>query len=286
MKFAARCQLPIESLNNTEGLKFGGVTAMLRATLIFLSLICFGFSTSSYAASIAKVVAVAGSPLVAGPSGKRTLASGSELFEHDKVTVGSGNAQILFVDGTKLVVGPGSTLMIERFLLRGGTTAQNLSINALRGTFRFITGKSAKSAYNIRTANATIGIRGTGFDFWVKSNTGVAVLEGKVKLCNISKNCVNLNAGCELGVTKKNAAEKLFGQPKSQVISEKLPFILNQSPLVKAFRLNVSSCRKTVGFGLDSQENFYGNKQRDTPPTQQTPGTPTPPTRTTSPNGP
>jgi hypothetical protein len=39
-------------------------------------------------------------------------------------------------------------------------TARNISINAVRGAFRFITGKSPKDAYSITTPTATIGVRG------------------------------------------------------------------------------------------------------------------------------
>jgi hypothetical protein len=100
--------------------------------------------------------------------GDRDLAAGAPVYEDDKIVVVKGNAQIILNDGTKLVIGPKSTLVLDRFLMKGGNTAQKVSIMALRGTFRFITGRSAKRAYDIQTANATIGIRGTGVDFWAK----------------------------------------------------------------------------------------------------------------------
>ena len=73
------------------------------------------------------------------------------------------------------MVGPNSTLVLDRFLMRGGNRPQKFSVDALRGTFRFISGNSAKNAYDIQTANATIGIRGTGFDFSSGRTTVVAV---------------------------------------------------------------------------------------------------------------
>lgn len=251
---------------------------MSRAAFLILSIAFFGFLSPSYAGSIAKVVAISGTPSATGLSGSRALIPGTELFERDKITVGSGNAQILFVDGTRLVVGPGSTLVVEKFLLRGTSKAQDFSINALRGTFRFITGKSVKSAYDIKTANATIGIRGTGFDFWVRNNTGVAVLEGKVKLCNRNKNCVNLNAGCELGVAEKSASAKIDGQPKAQVINTRLPFINNQKTLRREFRLNTSACGRAFDSNL-----IFENQGRNTPQPREERSQRTP---TTNPNGP
>jgi hypothetical protein len=262
---------------------------MLRAIVLSIVLLLATHASPGFAASIGKVVAVLGQPTSTGPSGDRTLSAGSEIFEHDKIKVGSGNAQILFIDGTKLVIGPGSTLIVEKYLLRGGASAQDFSINALRGTYRFITGKSPKNAYKIKTANATIGIRGTGFDFWVQASTGVAVHEGRVKLCNSSGSCVNLNAGCELGVAKNSGSEKLNGTPKASVVTSKLPYIVNQNQLRASFRLNIKACaqvsskgKKKAQFDLDNQGKSR-NPQAERP---QQPTTPTPPTTPTTPTTP
>jgi hypothetical protein len=219
--------------------------------VLFVSALLSG----AYAESIATVIAVQGAPNASGPSGNRALAAKSAIFEHDKITVGSGNAQILFTDGTKLVVGPGSTLVVEKYLMRGGSTAQSFSINALRGTYRFITGKGPKSAYKIKTANATIGIRGTGFDFWVKGKTGVAVLNGKVKLCNLQKNCVDLNAGCDVGIAQPGRTEEVKAYLKGNAIILNLPYIINQSGLNRSFRLNTSSCNSAVTLAAPEQKS-------------------------------
>ncbi len=235
---------------------------MRRSVLILFFLSVTAFFGAVNAESIATVVAVQGTPKVTGPNGNRDLSAKSEIFEKDKISVGSGNAQILFTDGTKLVVGPGSTLVIEKYLMRGGSTAQSFSINALRGTYRFITGNGPKSAYNIKTANATIGIRGTGFDFWVKKKTGVAVLEGQVKLCGLnSKTCVNLNAGCEVGVAEPGSAQLVRGYTKANSIVSNLPYILNQSSLNSRFRLNTGSCNKTLRLLLNDPRSGEGKDQ-------------------------
>lgn len=239
---------------------------MVRAVFISIFILLSAVLSPSFAASIGKVIAIAGAPSASGPGGERKLKAGSEVFEKDKITVGSGNAQIEFVDGTRLVVGPGSTLVVEKFLLRGGSSARKLSINALRGTYRFITGKSPKNAYDIKTANATIGIRGTGFDFWVLGDTGVAVHQGQVNLCNFNKDCVILNEGCDLGVAKKPGSEKVTGERKAVNLSTKLPYVVYQLPLNPKFRLNVSGCQSALQL-LDkpskSREPEDRNKNRN-----------------------
>jgi len=217
----------------------------LVASITFLSM----SAISDAATSIGKVVAVIGAPSASGPGGDRKLKAGSAVFEDDKITVQSGNAQIILNDNTRLVVGPGSTLVLDRFLMKGGDTAQKVSIKALRGTFRFITGRSAKRVYDIQTASATIGIRGTGFDCWVRGQTGCAVLQGDVKLCNKSQGgakCVNLEDDCEVGRAGGGSAVELGLGPAGRNIVQNLPYLLSQSSLRPQFRLDIGQCRSAL----------------------------------------
>ena len=117
-------------------------------------IICiYALTTPLHAATpIGKVFAKSGSPSASGPGGRRALAAGSPVYENDRVVTGGGNVQIIFIDDTKLVVGPNSTLVIDRILMRGGNKARKFSVDALRGTFRFISGNSGKAAYDIQTA--------------------------------------------------------------------------------------------------------------------------------------
>lgn len=204
-------------------------------------------STVALAASqIGKVVAVIGSPSASGPSGNRKLSGGSAVFEDDKIVVsGNGNAQIVLNDNTRLVVGPGSSLVLDRFIMKGGNSAQKVSIKALRGTFRFITGRSAKSAYNITTPTATIGIRGTGFDFWSKGKTGVAVMNGSVRLSSGGRS-VTLNDSCEVGRAGGGEATELSGGPAGNQIISNLPYIVNQTPLNTRFHLRTGRCSNAL----------------------------------------
>jgi len=216
--------------------------------------------------AIGAVTAALGTPTASGPGGDRRLAAGAPIYEDDKIVVRNGNAQITLGDGTRLVVGPGSTLVVDRFLMKGGNSAQKVSIKALRGTFRFITGRSAKGAYTIQTAHATIGIRGTGFDFWSSQQTGVAVLDGSVRLCR-NDNCVDLREGCEVGRAGSNETSKLTGRVKGTAISRNLPYVLNQRSLRTAFHLPIQDCRSSLSRvrDLGGKGNPEGGGRRDTP---------------------
>lgn len=204
------------------------------------------------ATPIGKVFSKSGSPSASGPGGNRNLAAGSAVYEDDKIVTGGGNVQIIFVDDTKLVVGPNSTLVIDRFLLRGGNRAGKFSVAALRGTFRFISGHSAKNAYDIKTSNATIGIRGTAFDFTSGRATLVAVHVGRVNICAYGK-CESVDDRCGVGRAANNDVDELGGKAKGRAIRS-LPYIVNQGALAQPFRVNTSSCRSVATL----YQNFFG----------------------------
>ena len=96
-----------------------------------------------------------------GPGGERLIELQGAVFMGDQIVAGShGLAQIKFIDETRLVVGPNSRLTIDTFLFNPDLTARDVTVTVLKGTFRFISGKSPAGAYTIRTPTATVGIRG------------------------------------------------------------------------------------------------------------------------------
>jgi hypothetical protein len=197
--------------------------------------------TAFAADAMGSVVEVQGRPTAASPEGSRALSAGSDLFEGDTVTVGDGNA--------KLVVGPSSRLLLQAYLRRNSSTASKVSVKALRGTFRFITGNSPKSAYNINTSNATIGIRGTGFDFTVKDRTLIAVLKGAVRVRGRNGQSVNTQSGCGVAEAggKSVKARELKGEEKANALNNELPYITDQSGLSPTFYLPIKNCLVYLG---------------------------------------
>lgn len=223
------------------------------------SLCLFALASPAIAESpIGTVVATAGSPTASGPGGKRDLSSGSPIYEDDRLVTGGGNVQIIFLDKTRLLVGPNSTLVIERFLLRGGDRVRKFSIDALRGTFRFISGNSRKMAYDIRTANATIGIHGTAFDIATGSATLVAVYSGKVGLCAYGK-CETVDQYCGVARATRGGVAELSGRAKGRALGS-LPYVSRQSHLARQFRIDTSGCRAII---TEFGDFFDGGSQRD-----------------------
>ncbi len=107
------------------------------------------------------VLAVVQQAVIDAKTGKTTLMPANPVYSGDRIVTGQiGNAQIKFRDDTKLVVGPNSALVIDAFVFNKDDTARQVSISALKGAFRFISGKSPKDVYRITTPTATIGVRG------------------------------------------------------------------------------------------------------------------------------
>lgn len=150
-----------------------------------------------------QAVAVIQSAAVQGAAGSRALEVRGPVFSGDVVkTNRRGEAQLKFRDGTRLVVGPQSELTIDRFVLADQSNVREMTINAVRGAFRFISGSSRKQSYSINTPTATIGVRGTAFDVSVVDDvTYLALFDGGVRMCRKSgpePRCANLEGRCRV----------------------------------------------------------------------------------------
>jgi len=135
----------------------------------------------------------------AGAEGLRIIKVKGPIYMGDVITTSvKGQVEIIFVDETKFVVGANSKVTIDAFVFDANKTAQDVSISAVKGAFRFITGKSPKDNYSIRTPTMTIGVRGTAFDLAVKAGSGesmVVVYEGSADLCDALRRCSEGTAG-------------------------------------------------------------------------------------------
>ncbi len=122
---------------------------------------CTAFPAALEAEPSGVVIAVVQSSEADGTTGHRVLIAEAPVYSGDHIITGAtGEAQVKFRDDTKLVVGPNSMMTIDAFVFTDQDTARQISINAVRGAFRFIAGKSPKDVYSITTPTATIGVRG------------------------------------------------------------------------------------------------------------------------------
>lgn len=185
-------------------------------------------------------------------NGTSQLQAGTKIGKGDViVTNGAGAAQLVFADETRIVVGPNSRLVIDDIILNQSNKASRFSVNALGGTFRFLSGKSAKSAYKIDTPTATMGIRGTIFDFYVEQQrlTDVVLFEGEVRICSRNGNCERTVKRCSLveASSSKSKISFFLGDDRNEKLRDNFPYVVSQRSLRTDFRAPVRSCGDISG---------------------------------------
>jgi hypothetical protein len=214
---------------------------MRRLVLNAAVLFCSGllFASSAHSAE-GRAVGVNPDALARFSGTDRILTVGADISLGEQVVTGpSGQVQIVFSDQTRLVVGPGSALTIESYLFNGNT-ADKFAINALAGSFRFISGHSPKAAYSINTPTASIAVRGTKFDFNVtRPRTDLMLYEGGVLLCSTSGQCQELNNFCDLGAVDASVSQLIrHSDPVHPELSETFRYSRFQTPLLSEFRVS------------------------------------------------
>jgi hypothetical protein len=133
--------------------------------------------------------AVSGEVERASPAAQRAkapLAVGDDILMQDRIGVGAQSvAQLLLLDETAFTIGPDSEVVIDEFVYDPATGNGRLAASALKGTFRFVSGKiGALSPENIalKTPTAVIGVRGTMLIVDIVRNAQGAVVEELVVL--------------------------------------------------------------------------------------------------------
>ncbi len=193
-----------------------------------------------------QVVAVVQRAVIRSDGKTFTLNEGQPVKLGDIVATGeSGQAQIVFPDQTRIVVGPNSQVQITQLLFRNSNSIRRMSVSAVRGTFRFLSGSSPSRAYRLRTPTATMGVRGTAFDVAVGQDrsTDLVVFNGEVQICARGSRCARIPGGCQtVGVNRRG----VFSQPAT--VGERTDrlrrFVLipRQERLQAPFRTSTALC--------------------------------------------
>lgn len=223
--------------------RLGTVWLLAGALLLFLPV-----SSNAAPDASGRVVAVVQSSQADGVTGRRTLTVEAPVFSGDRIlTGGAGEAQVRFRDGTRLVVGPNSSMTIDAFVFNADNTPRQVSVNAVRGAFRFMTGSGNKNAYTITTPTATIGVRGTEFDIAIDETgeTSVAVFSGVTLLCDRRRqNCVEQRAGCSLASISAGQQPRRIEEQfeRQQRLMRQFRYIRSQQSLLADFRVNTGAC--------------------------------------------
>jgi hypothetical protein len=123
---------------------------------------------------------------------QRKLDTGDDVRQQDLIEVSpDGRGEFQLRDQTKLALGPGSRLLLDKFIYDPDISGGAIVLNLAKGAFRFVTGVAAKPAYVIRTPTASITVRGTIFDVYVQADgmSWLLLIEGAIEVCNENGKC-------------------------------------------------------------------------------------------------
>jgi hypothetical protein len=132
---------------------------------------------------------------------RRHLTTGDDVVQEEVIAAGAdATAELMLRDQTKLAIGPGARMTLDRFIYDANKTSGAIVLNLIKGGFRFITGVAAKPFYAIRTPVAAITVRGTIFDVYIEEAGPVWLLlhEGAIRVCNTRGECRSLDDPCRL----------------------------------------------------------------------------------------
>ncbi len=238
----------------------------------FVFSLCLLTGTSgSWAAKIATVADV----IPALTSRGVQLEAGSGVDEDARLTTGpAGRGEIVFIDGSKLLLGPSTSLTVTRSLMRSGNKFKKLGLRTTRGAVRWISGSSGSPAYSLFALNATIGIRGTVVDITVRNGAAyVALVSGQADVCARGK-CQVLRRACDyveirnsVSPTRQVAAAFKSRNSAASV----LPYLARPSSLPSRFRVGGGGCLTHAAV------NERGQPAPQQVPRQEPPPPPPPP---------
>jgi hypothetical protein len=124
---------------------------------------------------------------------ERKLAVGDGVRAQELISVDNeGRGELELRDKTELALGPGAKLLLDKFVYDPDLSGGAIVMNLVRGSFRFVTGVAAKPAYVIHVPTASITVRGTIFDVYVKPDNSawLLLIEGAIEVCTSNGKCV------------------------------------------------------------------------------------------------
>jgi FecR protein len=175
-----------------------------------------------------------------GNAGSRVLSKNSDIYFLDRISTNATGV------GEFELAGPSASLVVDAYILKNNSSFKKLGLSAAKGTFRWISGRSSSSAYQIRTPYGTMGIRGTAFDVTVRNGrVYVALINGSAKFCNGSS-CQTLNRTCDYIVAdgrKLSKPEPISSAfTKRAAAAEIFPYLANPNRLSSRFRIGGRNC--------------------------------------------
>jgi len=183
---------------------------LLCAALLLLT------PATALSAAAARVEFVSGKVIAVDARGNsRTLIRGAEIVQGDTVDTGPGRVQLRFSDGAYVSLQPQSKFRVDEYRFEGKADGSERGFfSLLQGGLRTITGlvgRTNKRNYQVSTAVATIGIRGTEYTVSYGNSVSGSVGEGEIVVCN-GAGCLDVTSGQSYYVAEANVLPVITGK--------------------------------------------------------------------------
>lgn len=174
---------------------------------------------------------------------------GSAIFGGDRISSDAdGLAQFKLLDGTKLVVGPNSSLLIDEFVYATDRSTATIVVSALKGVLRWISGAGKPARHTLKTALGSLAIRGTAFDLYALPDQSMAIVlyQGIVDFCTPDGACRTIDRRCDVLVVDpvvaledpRRMSRRLMRKTYGDTV---FPFFEDRD-LLRPFRVEGSTC--------------------------------------------
>ena len=235
--------------------KLSGMFSIGLAGLGFLAASLAGISSADAQSVIGEAVEV-DDTVTSSSSGR--LTSRSSIRSNERIqSNNSGLGHFRFQDGTKMVVGPGTNMVLDENVYDPNQNKfKKFVITTTSGATRMITGNSDSSAFQIKTPVGILGIRGTTFEMHhYRGRTYVMILSGAMEVCSNTGNCKNLSVPCSFTMINSNGNILNPSQPRNGLFQSRdmaryFPFVNNANALNSDFQHIHNRCAGgNDGFG-------------------------------------
>ena len=112
-----------------------------------------------------RIKIASGSVFIVRATGTVPAVAGQTVMESDTLKTGpDGRLGVTLKDDTRVSLGPGSEVRLDRFVYAPEKSSLGLALNVVRGVVAYVSGRIAKlapDAVRLKTPAAIVGVRGT-----------------------------------------------------------------------------------------------------------------------------
>ncbi|QSZ42753.1 hypothetical protein GJV85_11720 [Sulfurimonas aquatica] len=175
-------------------------------------------------AQIGQVMAMKGKAYIDRAGAEIPVKNLMEVYKDDKlITKDKTRVQIKLNDDTILTIGQNAIFTFEKFYF-DGTDKSEVTMNASRGFFRSVTGKIGKLSperFKVKTASATIGIRGTDFSGDIRPDKEIIKCYSGAITIDYLDAISTIDAGMSVELSKNDLGTKELKVLKNSLFREK-----------------------------------------------------------------